>query len=73
MASNASIDFDSMTVEEQIAHVQDLWSRVASAPEGVPVPDWHLTIVRERLAAHRDGTDGSRDWSEIYAELRGRS
>jgi len=73
MASNAPSDFEALSVDEQIAHVQDLWSKVASAPESVPTPDWHLEIVRERLAAHKDGSEASRDWHSVRAELSSRS
>jgi len=38
-------------------------------PDDVPVPDWHLAILEERMA--RDGVhfpDGT-PWEELYEEL----
>ncbi len=41
--------FDDLPVDEQIDYVQALWDRIAATPEQVPVPEWHLGIIRERL------------------------
>jgi putative addiction module component len=42
--------FDELSLEDQIEYVQDLWDKITSRPEEVPVPDWHVEIIKERLA-----------------------
>ena len=62
-------EFDALPLEEQLDVVQTLWERIARKPEALPTPEWHLQIVRERLAAHRDGLEESLDWTELREEL----
>ncbi len=62
-------EFDALPIEEQLDYVQTLWERIAQRPESLPVPDWHRTIIRERLAAHADGSDESVEWVNARAEL----
>ncbi|MBI1785160.1 addiction module protein [Candidatus Sumerlaeota bacterium] len=51
---NPPAGFDNLSPEEQIDYVQSLWARVAATPEKVPVPDWHLAILDQRLKEHDD-------------------
>jgi len=62
-------EFDALPIEEQLDYVQTLWERIARRPESLPVPDWHRTLIRERLAAHADGSDDSVEWANARAEL----
>jgi len=61
--------FDDMTVEEKLDYVQSLWDRIAAHPHEVPVPDWHLRILDERLAAHRSDPGAVRPWEEVEEDL----
>jgi putative addiction module component (TIGR02574 family) len=61
--------FDDLSVEEQIDYVQNLWDRIAASPEKVPVPDWHMRILQERLESYRAGRSKFRPWPEARAEL----
>lgn len=45
--------FDELSTDEKIDYVCSLWNLIAENPEDVPVPDWHLEIVQERLAEYR--------------------
>lgn len=74
MAQNPSVDdFDALPVEEQVAHVQILWERIARHESSVASPDWHLELVRARLGAHQDGSDESIEWSTLRDELLSKS
>jgi putative addiction module component (TIGR02574 family) len=59
--------FDELTVEDQIEYVQELWDLITSRPEQVNVPDWHLEIIKERLA-HENPEEGT-PWEEFEKEL----
>ena len=62
--------FDELSVEEKLAHLEAVWTRIVSKPDQVPVPDWHRKILAERLAAYRAGEGSSRPWNEFRHEMR---
>lgn len=61
--------FEALSTDEKIDYVQSLWDHIAARPEEVPVPDWHLKLLEERLAAHELGEDQDRDWEEFEKDL----
>lgn len=61
--------FDELTKEEQIEYLHELWNRVIADEDDVPVPDWHLEVVRERLATRRPG--GALSLDEVRARVLG--
>jgi len=69
--------FDDLSADEKIDYVQNLWDRIAAEPDDLPIPDWHLQIVEERLAAHRTHPEQVVSWEEaekeILSELRNRT
>ncbi len=60
--------FDELTVDEKLDYVQSLWDRIAAKPDTVPVPEWHLELIEQRL--HQAGA--GRPWTEIRDELLAR-
>lgn len=68
--SNAA--FDRMTTDEQIAHVQDLWDRIAAHPENIEVSEaWRQELVR-RSAELKENPDSAIRWEDVRAEIRAR-
>ena len=61
--------FDELPTDEKVRYVETLWDRIATAPDQVPVPDWHRQLVRDRLAEHRKDPDAKRSWHEVREEL----
>jgi hypothetical protein len=60
-----------MSAEEQLDYINGLWGRVLAHPENLPVPDWHRTILAERLAEYRAGKAGNgRAWADVRRDLR---
>ena len=64
--------FDDLSADEKIDYVQDLWDRIATEPDDLPLLDWHLQIVEERLAAHRDHPEQVVTWEEAETEILSR-
>ncbi len=62
--------FDELSIEEKLDYVQSLWDRIAAKPESIPVPDWHLEVIDERLDDSRAKHGGGRSWDELREELR---
>ena len=61
--------FDELTFDEKLDYVQSLWDRIAANSDSVPIPDWHLDLIEERLRA---GRGSGRAWSEVRDELQAR-
>ncbi len=61
--------FDDLSVGEQIDYVQSLWERIAASPEQVPVPEWHLRILRERMEAYKANPSAGRSWEEARTDI----
>ncbi len=62
--------FDELSVEERLDYVQSLWDRIAAKPEAVPVPDWHLQVIEERMNESQANSRAGRSWDEFREELR---
>lgn len=61
--------FDDLSAEEKLDYIQELWDRFAAHPDEVPVPEWHLDVIRERLAVYQRGEESARPWPEVREEL----
>jgi hypothetical protein len=66
--------FEELSIEEQVEYAGALWDYITSAPDEVPVPDWHKEILAERIAKYSDGaggwkTDGWKTWEQVQQEL----
>lgn len=64
--------FDSLTPDEQLRLVQDLWDRIAQDPARVPVPKSHLDELERRLADYDAAPHDVVEWSDVVAEARSR-
>src|ERR1700732_787682 len=51
--------FDELTFDEKLDYVQSLWVHIAANSDSVPIPDWHLDLIEERL---RVGRGTGRAW-----------
>src|SRR2546428_12005397 len=52
--------FSSLSKTEQIRYLLTLWDRISKRPGEIPVPESHLDLAKERLAAHRRGPHPAR-------------
>ena len=48
MTTTIEKEFRSLTVAERVNLVEELWERVASEPEELPVPDWQIKELERR-------------------------
>jgi putative addiction module component (TIGR02574 family) len=64
--------FDELPMEEKIDYVQSLWDRVAATAEEVPVPDWHLRVLEERLQAYQAEPDRGKAWKKVRERVQRR-
>lgn len=60
-------EFESMSRDEQVEFVQNLWDRIAGAEHEVPIPAWHLSVLEERLDSRNPESDTA--WEEVRDRL----
>lgn len=61
--------FDRLSTDEQIEYVEDLWDYIASRPNEIPVPEWHLELLEERLARYGPHFTDGISWEELEQKL----
>lgn len=61
--------FSDLSKAEQIQYLQDLWDKISEDPDSLPVPEWHLRIVEERLAAYRRDPSRTRPAMEMLDDI----
>jgi putative addiction module component (TIGR02574 family) len=64
--------FEQMSPAERIEYLQDLWDRLADAPEEVPVTDAQRAELRRRVAAYRADPASGVPWEQVLERARGR-
>jgi putative addiction module component (TIGR02574 family) len=61
--------FDTLSVDQKVEYVESLWDSILEHSD-IPVPEWHLELIRERLAAYKADPSAGRPWDEVRAELQ---
>jgi putative addiction module component (TIGR02574 family) len=61
--------FEDLTPDEKVQYVQDLWDYVVADVSKVPVPDWHRSILNERLAEYHAAPNEGKGWPEVRDQL----
>ena len=68
------IDLDqilALPAEERIAIVDAIWASLDDEPT-LPTPDWHLSLLAERLAEHDANPSEGISWTELRSRLERR-
>lgn len=65
--------FDQLSRDEKLDYVDELLDYVTLEGKYVEVPDWHLEIIRERMARYRESGMTGRTWEEFEKELENQS
>ncbi len=63
---------NSLTHNEKLVAMELLWRDLSRSPGDVPSPEWHGTVLAERIAAVREGKTEFVEWSEAKKRLRDR-
>jgi putative addiction module component (TIGR02574 family) len=61
--------FSALSKAEQIRYIQDLWDSIAERPGEIPIPDSHLIVSKERLAAYRRDPSRARPARDVIDRL----
>ncbi len=59
--------FEQLSSDEKIDYIQDLWDLAIDSSDRMQSPDWHLEVIRERLASFQ--VSELRTWDSVKAKL----
>ncbi|KAM3092608.1 addiction module protein [Phormidesmis sp. 146-12] len=59
--------FEQLTKTQQINYVQQLWDLIVTTDDELPIPQWHLEIVNERVASQSNSSLST--WEEVKQRL----
>jgi putative addiction module component (TIGR02574 family) len=62
----------SLSIEEKISLVEELWDQIARAGEAVPLPEWHKQALEHSLAEYRKNPREGSTWAEARARILSR-
>jgi hypothetical protein len=52
--------------------MDELWASLASRPELLPLPEWHIAEIKRRLTTFAADGNPGRNAEEVFAELKRR-
>jgi hypothetical protein len=59
--------FEHLTKAQQIDYVQHLWDLIIITPDQLPVPEWHLEVVNQRVTSQSTASFSA--WDEVKQRL----
>ena len=70
---DVQLPLDTMTVEEKLRAMEDIWADLLRSPENIPSPDWHRDVLDAREQRRRDGSLAYEDWTVAKEQIRKRT
>lgn len=64
---------DSWPTEDRLRLIEEVWERLAAAPEAVTLTSAQEQDLRRRLDAYRDNLNAGSPWEEVNARLQRRT
>lgn len=66
---NISLPLHKMTVEEKLSLMEEIWADLSRNPDDIPVPQWHLDLLREREQLVQEGKAHYIDWETAKRQI----
>lgn len=66
---NIVLPLDKMTVDEKLKLMEEIWADLSRNPDDIPVPQWHLDILREREQLVKEGKAGYVSWETAKKDV----
>lgn len=60
----------SLSVSDRLDLMDEIWATLAPGAEELPLPDWHITEIKRRMAAFAADGNRGRTADEVFAELK---
>ena len=65
----AVADILALPTKDRAQLLSVIWDSLADAEEAVPVPDWHLRVIDERLDADDADQGDGEDWADVRRRI----
>ena len=65
-------ELSSLSVEDRLRLLDEIWESLSASPEQIPLPEWHLEEIRRRVAAFEADGNPGRPAEEVFADLKRR-
>ena len=62
-----------LSVEERLELIEEIWKSLAATPEAIPVTDAQRRELARRRRAHARNQSVAKSWGEVRAKLERRS
>lgn len=73
MGSQISIaDILALPAAERLEIAEAIWDSLAGVPDAIPVPDWHKTILQDRLAEDLADDTPPQGWDDARRKIEKR-
>lgn len=72
-AIGVQIPLDTMTVEEKLRAVEDIWADLRKHTDDIPSPEWHREVLKARERKRTDDSAVFEDWSIVKERIRKRT
>jgi hypothetical protein len=67
------IPLDTMTVEEKLRAMEDIWADLRRQPDEIPSPNWHREVLTDRERKRKDGSSVYEDWTVAKERIRNKT
>lgn len=57
------------SVDDRLDLIEEIWESLPNSLEPTEIPDWHLPILADRVAAADARPDEGRPWREALSDL----
>ncbi len=61
-----------LSVSDRLDLMDEIWASLAPGVDALPLPEWHVTEIRRRLAAFAADGNSGRSAEEVFTELQRR-
>ncbi len=62
-------EIKNLPLNEKLQIMEALWEDLRSRTEGIPVPDWHKSLLDSRRKAVEEGREAIHDWDQVKNAL----
>lgn len=57
--------------EERLKLIEDIWNSIIINPKNIEIPDWHITVLNERLESYKKDPSNVTAWEDVKEKLLG--
>ena len=67
------LEIEKLSIDERLELISRLWDSMPAKPDDLPVPEWHLEIIQQRLERADEHPEEGFSVEEVRQKLAGRA